>query len=206
VSAISELRRLRREHTDRLLTLLTILFVIEIFVFAPLQGEGIFVFQGFAIAALLAIIGAMLVISDSPRAVAVMSVCFAANVVVFLIRLFFSWPYNLYVLAAAWLAIAITLGAVVAIIGLSARSIAVGFATLFTFVGLLLPDAFKGITFDDNPALANSVFYLSFVTLTSTGYGDIVPLHPIARSLCNLESVIGQLYPATLLARLVTLD
>ena len=206
MSAISELRRLRREHTDRLLTLLTILFVIEIFVFAPLQGEGIFVFQGFAIAALLAIIGAMLVISDSPRAVAVMSVCFAANVVVFLIRLFFSWPYNLYVLAAAWLAIAITLGAVVAIIGLSARSIAVGFATLFTFVGLLLPDAFKGITFDDNPALANSVFYLSFVTLTSTGYGDIVPLHPIARSLCNLESVIGQLYPATLLARLVTLE
>ena len=206
MSAISELRRLRREHTDRLLTLLTILFVIEIFVFAPLQGEGIFVFQGFAIAALLAIIGAMLVISDSPRAVAVMSVCFAVNVVVFLIRLFFSWPYNLYVLAAAWLAIAITLGAVVAIIGLSARSIAVGFATLFTFVGLLLPDAFKGITFDDNPALANSVFYLSFVTLTSTGYGDIVPLHPIARSLCNLESVIGQLYPATLLARLVTLD
>jgi len=206
VSAISELRRLRREHTDRLLTLLAILFVIEIFVFAPLQGEGIFVFQGFAIAALVAIIGAMLVISDSPRALAVMSVCFAANVVVFLIRLFFSWPYNLYVLAAAWLAIAITLGAVVAIIGLSARSIAVGFATLFTFVGLLLPDAFKGITFDDNPALANSVFYLSFVTLTSTGYGDIVPLHPIARSLCNLESVIGQLYPATLLARLVTLE
>ena len=206
MSAISELRRLRRQHTDRLLTLLAILFVIEIFVFAPLQGEGVFVFQGFAVAALLAIIGAMLVISDSPRAVAVMSVCFAANVVVFLIRLFFSWPYNLYVLAAAWLAIAITLGAVVAIIGLSARSIAVGFATLFTFVGLLLPDAFKGITFDDNPALANSVFYLSFVTLTSTGYGDIVPLHPIARSLCNLESVIGQLYPATLLARLVTLE
>ena len=84
--------------------------------------------------------------------------------------------------------------------------IAVGFATLFTFVGLLLPDAFKGMTFDDNPALANSVFYLSFVTLTSTGYGDIVPLNPIARSLCNLESVIGQLYPATLLARLVTLE
>jgi hypothetical protein len=114
VSAISELRRLRREHTDRLLTLLAILFVIEIFVFAPLQAEGVFVFQGFAIAALLAIIGAMLVISESPKALAVMSVCFAANVVVFLIRLFYSWPYNLYVVAAAWLTIAITLGAVVA--------------------------------------------------------------------------------------------
>jgi Ion channel len=54
--------------------------------------------------------------------------------------------------------------------------------------------------------LANSVFYLSFVTLTSTGYGDIVPVHPIARTLCILEAVIGQLYPATLLARIVTLE
>lgn len=30
--------------------------------------------------------------------------------------------------------------------------------------------------------------------------------HPMARSLCNIESIIGQLYPATLLARLVTLE
>jgi hypothetical protein len=111
---INGIRVLRRKHTDQLLTLLAILLVIEIFVFAPLQALGVFVLQGFAIAALLAIIGAMLVISDSPKALAVMSVCFAANVVVFLIRLFYSWPYNLYVLAAAWLAIAITIGAVVA--------------------------------------------------------------------------------------------
>jgi hypothetical protein len=194
VDPISELRRLRRRaHTDRLLTLLAALLLIEIFVFAPLQALGVFIFQGFGIAALLAIIGAMLVISDSPKALAVMSICFAANVVVFLVRLFYSWPYNLYLLAAAWLAISITLGAVVAvavfrrgrvtyhrIIGavLLYLLIAVGFATLFTFVGLLLPEAFKGITFEDNPALANSVFYLSFVTLTSTGYGDVVPVHP----------------------------
>lgn len=192
------------------------------FVFAPLQAVGIFVVQGFAIAALLAIIGGMLVISDNPTALVVMSVCLAANIVVFLLRLFFPpWPYNLYVLAAAWLAIAVTLGVVVAqavfrrgrvtyhrIVGaiLLYLLIAVVFGTLFVFVGLSVPDAFKGITFEDSPALANSVFYLSFVTLTSTGYGDIVPVHPIARSLCNIESVIGQLYPATLLARLVTLE
>src|SRR5262249_50556409 len=84
--------------------------------------------------------------------------------------------------------------------------IALAFAALFTFVGLSLPDAFKGITFEDDRSLASTVLYLSFVTLTSTGYGDIVPLHPFARSLCNFESVIGQLYPATLLARLVTLE
>jgi hypothetical protein len=48
--------------------------------------------------------------------------------------------------------------------------------------------------------------YFSFVALTSTGYGDIVPLHPFARSLANLEGLIGQLFPATLIARLVTLE
>ena len=40
----------------------------------------------------------------------------------------------------------------------------------------------------------------------STGYGDVVPVHPLAPSLCNVESIIGQLYPATILARLVTLE
>jgi hypothetical protein len=210
-----EMRRLRQKHRERLLTLLAILLVLTMFVFAPLQAVGIFVFQGFAIAALLAIIGGMLIISDNRTAFVVMSVCLVANIVVFVM------PYNLYVLAAAWLAIAITLGVVVAqgvfrrgrityhrIVGaiLLYLLIAVVFGTLFIFVGLAIPDAFKGIAFEDNPALANSVFYLSFVTLTSTGYGDVVPVHPIARSLCNLESVIGQLFPPTLLARLVTLE
>jgi hypothetical protein len=50
------------------------------------------------------------------------------------------------------------------------------------------------------------LIYFSFVTLTTVGYGDILPMHPVARSLCNLESIIGQLYPATLLARLVSLE
>ncbi len=54
--------------------------------------------------------------------------------------------------------------------------------------------------------LASSVIYFSFVTLTSVGYGDIVPVHPVARALANLEGIIGQLFPATLLARMVTLE
>ncbi len=45
----------------------------------------------------------------------------------------------------------------------------------------------------DTPALASNLIYFSFVTLTTTGYGDVFPLHPVARSLCNLEAVIGQL-------------
>ena len=46
---------------------------------------------------------------------------------------------------------------------------------------------------------------VTVTTLTTLGYGDIMPVHPIARSLSNIEAIIGQVYPATLLARLVSL-
>ena len=76
---------------------------------------GIFAFQGFVVATLLAILAGMLIISDHPTAFAVMSICLAANIVVLLLRLFYPpWHYNISILAAAWFAIAITLGAVVA--------------------------------------------------------------------------------------------
>jgi len=163
----------------------------------------------------------MLIISNSPTCLALMSIALAANVAVFFLRLYYPVPFHLHMLAGAWLIIAATLGTVVIravfrqgsvtyhrIIGaiLLYLLIAVGFATLFLFVGLSDRDAIKGIVFDDDQSIASALFYLSFVTLTSTGYGDIIPVHPLARSLCNIESVIGQLYPATLLARLVTLE
>jgi hypothetical protein len=193
-----------------------------IFVFAPLQATGFYAFQGFAIAGLLVIIGGAMLISASPKALALMCIAFVANVVVFVLRLYQPpWSYNLHLLAAAWLIIAVTLGTIVAravfgrgrvnyhrIVGavLLYLLVAVVFAALFAFVGLSIPDAFKGVAFEDNAALASELFYLSFSTLTTTGYGDIVPLHPLARSLCNVEAIVGQLYPATLLARLVSLE
>lgn len=48
--------------------------------------------------------------------------------------------------------------------------------------------------------------YFSFVTLTTVGYGDITPVHPIARMLAIGEALIGQLYPAILIGRLVSLQ
>jgi len=45
--------------------------------------------------------------------------------------------------------------------------------------------------------------YYSFVTLTTLGYGDITPLTAPARSFSILEAIIGQLYLAVLIARLV---
>jgi len=49
------------------------------------------------------------------------------------------------------------------------------------------------------------VLYFSFITLTSTGYGDIVPLSALARWMAQLEATAGQLYIAILVARLVGL-
>lgn len=47
--------------------------------------------------------------------------------------------------------------------------------------------------------------YFSFVTLTSTGFGDIVPVNSVARYLSILEAVTGQIYMSVLVARLVGL-
>jgi Ion channel len=210
-----------RERSDWLLTVLTAMLTLVIFFFAPLQAVGISVFHGFALGGLLAIMGSMVFISGSPTALIFMSIPFIANLAVFFLRLYYPLAFHLHILAGAWLIIAVTLGIVVAqavfkrgrvtyhrIIGaiLVYLLIAVAFATLFVFIGLSIPGAINGITFEDDRSLASAVFYMSFVTPTSTGYGDIVPVHPLARSLCNIESVIGQLYPATLLARLVTLE
>src|SRR5262249_33134812 len=55
------------------------------------------------------------------------------------------------------------------------------------------------------PQHDRGLLYFSFVTLTTLGYGDVTPVHPVARSLAVMEALTGQLYPAILLARLVTL-
>jgi len=84
------------------------------------------------------------------------------------------------------------------------------FALMFTaayrLIVELAPDAFRNLDPAANDLTATStMLYFSFTTLTSTGYGDILPIHPFARSLANLEAIVGQLFPATLLARIVTL-
>jgi hypothetical protein len=82
-------------------------------------------------------------------------------------------------------------------------SIGLVFANVYRACAILLPAPFRGLT-SGSHFLSESL-YFSLTTLTTTGYGDITPLHPFVRSLANLEAVIGQLFPATLLARLVSL-
>ncbi len=50
------------------------------------------------------------------------------------------------------------------------------------------------------------LLYLSFVTITTLGYGDVLPVSDAARMLCAAEAIIGQLYVAIFVARLVGLQ
>lgn len=85
--------------------------------------------------------------------------------------------------------------------------IAALFAILYGIVAMHVPHAFTGPdVLHAAPERSTAAFtYFSLTTITTTGYGDIVPAAALTRSLANLEAVIGQLFPATLLARLVGL-
>ena len=47
----------------------------------------------------------------------------------------------------------------------------------------------------DNLSVASNFGYFTFVTLTSVGYGDIVPVHPYAGSLANVEAIMASFTP-----------
>ena len=78
------------------------------------------------------------------------------------------------------------------------------FAFLYVNVALAFPGAFSG-TFMDEPIRQQleGFIYYSFVTMTTLGYGDITPNTILAGTLAYSQAVIGQLYVALTIARIV---
>lgn len=76
------------------------------------------------------------------------------------------------------------------------------FAFVYSLLYTITPDAFTGADKLDGTGFQNFI-YLSFVTLTTLGFGDITPTRPIASSLITLQAVVGQIYLTVLVARLV---
>jgi voltage-gated potassium channel len=81
------------------------------------------------------------------------------------------------------------------------------FNIMVTVISIWIPDAYNiGFISKTNgqlPAEIQNNMYYTFMTFTTTGYGDILPNHPLSKSLAVLISVCGQLYIAIIIAMLV---
>ena len=215
------LSRLQERWRDRLLTALTIMLALWLFVISPLHNDAIISTEilGFALSLMLTAV--LLVLSNSPAAAVLMLLAIGLASTAALLRFKHPSVLDVCLNAGAWLLIGVVLiwgvgKAVFApgrityhrIMGAILLYLAIGlaFVSLFTLLGLLIPDAFTGMSITDSPSFTSTMIYFVFGTLTGAGSDNIAPLHPIARSLTVVVAMIGQLYPATLLARLVTLE
>jgi hypothetical protein len=87
--------------------------------------------------------------------------------------------------------------------------LAVVWAFVYTLIESSHPGAFQvngqplAVSQDPSRAHVPELLYFSLVTISTVGYGDIVAMTQPARMLAALEGVIGQLYLAVLIARLI---
>lgn len=77
------------------------------------------------------------------------------------------------------------------------------FASIYEVIALATPGAFAGIGDVGHARLFPKLVYFSIATLTTLGYGDVTPVASSAQSVAILESVVGILFPAVVVARLV---
>ncbi len=211
----------RLRLSERSLRALLILLVVDIFVVAPIaQGEtlpalrpvihSIVLLSGMVIAfrsrartaavvGMLAVVGLVahwayhvhptVLLGLADTALSLVFCGFITGVV--LIQVFGAGPITSYRIE----------GAVTAYL-----LIAYSWALAYQLVALSDPMAFTFGAPLHPQTLRFRLLYFSTTTLTSVSYGDITPLNPVARSLAALEGMIGQLFPALLLTRLVSME
>jgi hypothetical protein len=78
----------------------------------------------------------------------------------------------------------------------------ISWATVYNILYSLEPQAFNGVSPDN---IGPDLFYFSFTTLTTVGYGDVSPTDTFSRLLANLEGIFGVMYPTIFIALLVSL-
>jgi hypothetical protein len=204
------------------LTALLVLQLCAIFVAAPLAARGLSIARPIVNTLVLGVVALVVMLSQRRGAVLVIVLGLAAtlaseslwpgwpplvveglrhgsNIVTFLAL---TWVVLHAVYAPGRITFHRLQGAAVVYLNLATI-----FASAFNLIWDLSPAAFTNLPAPTgNPGDFATILYFSLTTLTTTGYGDIVPLDPFARSLANLESVVGQFYLAITVARLVTLE
>lgn len=79
-------------------------------------------------------------------------------------------------------------------------------ALVYSLIEVCFPNSFNipdYVALGVRQQMVCDMIYFSNVTLTTLGYGDILPLSNLARMLANLEAMTGQLYVAIVIARMV---
>lgn len=79
------------------------------------------------------------------------------------------------------------------------------FVPIYGLLDVLLPGSFLDGTFPDAPVQWQQLIYFSYTTLTSSGYGDTLPVSWWGRSLANLEMIAGVFFITIVMSRLVSL-
>lgn len=87
------------------------------------------------------------------------------------------------------------------------------FASVYTFLVILHPDSFlintglnvKPSLLGEDSSHYGLTNYFSIITLTTVGFGDIVPQNTYARTVVSVEAISGQIYMTVIVARLVGL-
>lgn len=90
-----------------------------------------------------------------------------------------------------------------AVLGVIAAYLLIGmfFAFAYRVLGVLEPNPFFGAAGDANPAHA---LFFSFTTLSTTGYGNLVPAQAAGQTVAVAEMIIGQLFLITALGKVVS--
>ena len=88
------------------------------------------------------------------------------------------------------------------ILGAISVYVIVGILFTYVYVGV---DAFQSGAFFGAPTQTGDFIFFSITTLTTTGYGNLVPAGQPGRMLAGLEMLIGQIFLVTLIAGLVSL-
>jgi len=78
------------------------------------------------------------------------------------------------------------------------------FFAIYVFIELLLPGSFMHAALGPDVTVEwPALLYYSYTTLTTLGYGDIIPVSAQARSFAVLEAIIGVMYLAVIISRLI---
>jgi hypothetical protein len=77
-------------------------------------------------------------------------------------------------------------------------------ALAYTVLNFILPGSFSGFSPMGGQGWDSEWLYFSFVTMTTLGYGDILPVSATARGFAYIQAIVGQFYIAVLVAGLVS--